>query len=172
MCLTHWTDLWADGANSNTNVVLSKNLYSIFVHPQAKTTKKIVLKLQCQSCKHVSQHPIKACIFIKIILKQFSYMKFFRCNFVWSNHVLPMYIPDLICVCYALCRGASISRSVETRRGRGHLSSSWLISVLMCSIVLLSLEMQLEVWMFMFLFVSFQVIWYELRTNVTISFQV
>lgn len=26
---------------------------------QAKTTKKIVLKLQCQSCKHYSQHPIK-----------------------------------------------------------------------------------------------------------------
>ncbi|KAG6481404.1 hypothetical protein ZIOFF_053806 [Zingiber officinale] len=28
---------------------------------QAKTTKKIVLKLQCQSCKHYSQHPIKRC---------------------------------------------------------------------------------------------------------------
>ncbi|KAK1274515.1 60S ribosomal protein L44 [Acorus gramineus] len=27
----------------------------------AKTTKKIVLRLQCQSCKHVSQHPIKRC---------------------------------------------------------------------------------------------------------------
>ncbi|EAZ40055.1 hypothetical protein OsJ_24496 [Oryza sativa Japonica Group] len=27
----------------------------------AKTTKKIVLKLQCQSCKHYSQHPIKRC---------------------------------------------------------------------------------------------------------------
>lgn len=27
--------------------------------PQAKTTKKIVLRLQCQGCKHVSQHPIK-----------------------------------------------------------------------------------------------------------------
>ncbi|KAH7366351.1 hypothetical protein KP509_18G074600 [Ceratopteris richardii] len=26
-----------------------------------KTTKKIVLKLQCQSCKHVMQHPIKRC---------------------------------------------------------------------------------------------------------------
>lgn len=26
---------------------------------QAKTTKKIVLRLQCQGCKHVSQHPIK-----------------------------------------------------------------------------------------------------------------
>ncbi|KAI3924109.1 hypothetical protein MKW92_001314, partial [Papaver armeniacum] len=24
-----------------------------------KTTKKIVLKLQCQSCKHMSQHAIK-----------------------------------------------------------------------------------------------------------------
>ncbi|KAG5564394.1 hypothetical protein RHGRI_000553 [Rhododendron griersonianum] len=27
----------------------------------AKTTKKIVLRLQCQGCKHVSQHPIKRC---------------------------------------------------------------------------------------------------------------
>ncbi|KAB1223411.1 60S ribosomal protein L44 [Morella rubra] len=26
---------------------------------KAKTTKKIVLRLQCQGCKHVSQHPIK-----------------------------------------------------------------------------------------------------------------
>ncbi|XP_073101478.1 large ribosomal subunit protein eL42 [Elaeis guineensis] len=30
-------------------------------HKKAKTTKKIVLKLQCQSCKHYSQHPIKRC---------------------------------------------------------------------------------------------------------------
>ncbi|KAK6932097.1 Ribosomal protein L44e, partial [Dillenia turbinata] len=30
-------------------------------HKKAKTTKKIVLRLQCQSCKHVSQHPIKRC---------------------------------------------------------------------------------------------------------------
>merc|ERR1711915_1079462 len=29
-------------------------------HKKAKT-KKIVLKLQCQSCKHYSQHPIKRC---------------------------------------------------------------------------------------------------------------
>ncbi|RVW65216.1 60S ribosomal protein L44 [Vitis vinifera] len=28
---------------------------------EAKTTKKIVLRLQCQGCKHVSQHPIKRC---------------------------------------------------------------------------------------------------------------
>uniref|UniRef100_A0A453LXV7 60S ribosomal protein L44 n=1 Tax=Aegilops tauschii subsp. strangulata TaxID=200361 RepID=A0A453LXV7_AEGTS len=27
----------------------------------AKTTKKIVLKLQCQSCKHYSQRAIKRC---------------------------------------------------------------------------------------------------------------
>ncbi|RWW63984.1 hypothetical protein BHE74_00028804 [Ensete ventricosum] len=31
----------------------------IITYFQAKTTKKIVLKLQCQSCKHYSQHPIK-----------------------------------------------------------------------------------------------------------------
>ncbi|KAG8080729.1 hypothetical protein GUJ93_ZPchr0007g5290 [Zizania palustris] len=30
-------------------------------HKKAKTTKKIVLKLQCQSCKHYSQHAIKVC---------------------------------------------------------------------------------------------------------------
>ncbi|GER28935.1 60S ribosomal protein L44 [Striga asiatica] len=32
-------------------------------HKKAKTTKKIVLRLQCQGCKHVSQHPIKVCLF-------------------------------------------------------------------------------------------------------------
>ncbi|KAK3127195.1 hypothetical protein QOZ80_7AG0569660 [Eleusine coracana subsp. coracana] len=30
-------------------------------HKKAKTTKKIVLKLQCQSCKHYFQHAIKRC---------------------------------------------------------------------------------------------------------------
>ncbi|CAK9877177.1 unnamed protein product [Sphagnum jensenii] len=30
-------------------------------HKKAKTTKKIVLRLQCQTCKHVTQHPIKRC---------------------------------------------------------------------------------------------------------------
>ncbi|KAL8154445.1 hypothetical protein V2J09_012205 [Rumex salicifolius] len=30
-------------------------------HKKAKTTKKIVLRLQCQSCKHMSQHSIKRC---------------------------------------------------------------------------------------------------------------
>ncbi|KAM0843677.1 hypothetical protein ACQ4PT_057546 [Festuca glaucescens] len=30
-------------------------------HKKAKTTKKIVLKLQCQSCKHYSQRAIKRC---------------------------------------------------------------------------------------------------------------
>ncbi|PPE02742.1 hypothetical protein GOBAR_DD00301 [Gossypium barbadense] len=32
---------------------------------EAKTTKKIVLRLQCQGCKHVSQHPIKARVTIQ-----------------------------------------------------------------------------------------------------------
>ncbi|KAF9605310.1 hypothetical protein IFM89_015926 [Coptis chinensis] len=31
------------------------------VFEMTKTTKKIVLRLQCQSCKHVSQHAIKKC---------------------------------------------------------------------------------------------------------------
>ncbi|GMH11916.1 hypothetical protein Nepgr_013757 [Nepenthes gracilis] len=30
-------------------------------HNKVKTTKKIVLKLQCQSCKHVTQLPLKRC---------------------------------------------------------------------------------------------------------------
>ncbi|KAA3467578.1 60S ribosomal protein L44-like [Gossypium australe] len=30
-------------------------------HKKAKTTKKIVLRLQCQGCKLISQHPIKRC---------------------------------------------------------------------------------------------------------------
>ncbi|CAL0300799.1 hypothetical protein Lal_00011250 [Lupinus albus] len=30
-------------------------------HKKAKTTKKIVLRLQCQGCKHVSQRAIKRC---------------------------------------------------------------------------------------------------------------
>jgi len=30
-------------------------------HKKAKTTKKIVLRLSCQSCKAVSQHAIKRC---------------------------------------------------------------------------------------------------------------
>ncbi|KAL9661489.1 hypothetical protein QQ045_026313 [Rhodiola kirilowii] len=37
-------------------------------HKKAKTTKKIVLRLQCQSCKHMSQHAIKA------IAIQFSFI--------------------------------------------------------------------------------------------------
>jgi len=39
-----------------------------FDFDEAKTTKKIVLKLQCQSCNHYSQHPIK-------VLSHFSYAK-------------------------------------------------------------------------------------------------
>ncbi|CAI0376815.1 unnamed protein product [Linum tenue] len=39
----------------------SIDTYAYALLPQAKTTKKIVLRLQCQGCKHVSQHPIKRC---------------------------------------------------------------------------------------------------------------
>ena len=39
-----------------------------FDFDEAKTIKKIVLKLQCQSCNHYSQHPIK-------VLSHFSYAK-------------------------------------------------------------------------------------------------
>ncbi|XP_066358816.1 rRNA biogenesis protein RRP5-like isoform X1 [Miscanthus floridulus] len=38
-----------------------------FDFDEAKTTKKIVLKLQCQSCNHYSQHPIKRCKHSEII---------------------------------------------------------------------------------------------------------
>ena len=48
---------------------------------QAKTTKKIVLRLQCQACKHVSQHAIKvishATLFLTVI--------FLPCHFKCSN---------------------------------------------------------------------------------------
>ncbi|KAL8547062.1 hypothetical protein ACS0TY_006696 [Phlomoides rotata] len=37
-------------------------------HKKAKTTKKIVLRLQCQGCKHVSQHAIKVGILVRIFV--------------------------------------------------------------------------------------------------------
>lgn len=40
----------------------------VLVGIQAKTTKKIVLRLQCQSCKHVTQHPIKVITLLNRIL--------------------------------------------------------------------------------------------------------
>lgn len=39
---------------------------SLFLN-QAKTTKKIVLRLQCQGCKHVSQHAIKVSVFVYVV---------------------------------------------------------------------------------------------------------
>ena len=33
-----------------------------FLNTQAKTTKKIVLRLACASCKAVHMHPIKRCV--------------------------------------------------------------------------------------------------------------
>ncbi|ERN04210.1 hypothetical protein AMTR_s00077p00123980 [Amborella trichopoda] len=63
-------------------------------HKKAKTTKKIVLRLQCQSCKHVSQHPIK-----------------------FSEGT------RLTSLCYLLCSDASILKSVGTRKERARLSS-------------------------------------------------
>ncbi|THU47975.1 hypothetical protein C4D60_Mb09t21340 [Musa balbisiana] len=44
-------------------------------HKKAKSTKKIVLKLQCQSCKHYSQHPIKGKKVIDILVEVFSRRK-------------------------------------------------------------------------------------------------
>jgi len=41
---------------------------SAVVCPQAKTTKKIVLRLACQSCKHVTQHPIKVTFSFNFII--------------------------------------------------------------------------------------------------------
>ncbi|KAK4764822.1 hypothetical protein SAY86_025912 [Trapa natans] len=79
-------------------------------HKKAKTTKKIVLRLQCQSCKHVSQHPIKVsmlpyptlpCITLYVLQSHFSH----ACQ-----------PADM------LRRGASTLRLVETRRARAHLS--------------------------------------------------
>ncbi|RZR84927.1 hypothetical protein BHM03_00011840, partial [Ensete ventricosum] len=48
------------GYGGQTKPVFHKKVFlSSLLFCQAKTTKKIVLKLQCQSCKHYSQHPIK-----------------------------------------------------------------------------------------------------------------
>ncbi|ONL94980.1 60S ribosomal protein L36a [Zea mays] len=75
-------------------------------HKKAKTTKKIVLKLQCQSCKHYSQHAIK---------------------------VLPVSIGYRSLFAYSLChRGASILRLVETRMARARLFSKLLVHLSGC----------------------------------------
>ncbi|KAK8459349.1 hypothetical protein SEVIR_2G127800v4 [Setaria viridis] len=46
-------------------------------HKKAKTTKKIVLKLQCQSCKHYSQHPIK--VFLPPLYCRFFVLFLYQC---------------------------------------------------------------------------------------------
>ena len=75
---------------------------------QAKTTKKIVLRLQCQGCKHVSQHSIK------VIFLQSSLFTCF-CFCFW--HLCWCLVCSLL-----ICRGANILRLVETRRERALLS--------------------------------------------------
>lgn len=55
------TSLFFSVSSAARSVNLLTSSCLIFVI-QAKTTKKIVLKLQCQSCKHYSQHPIKVFI--------------------------------------------------------------------------------------------------------------
>ncbi|KAG4155647.1 hypothetical protein ERO13_D03G124300v2 [Gossypium hirsutum] len=56
------TSNWIKNA---VEICLKKSGYGgqtkLVFHKKAKTTKKIVLRLQCQGCKHVSQHPIKRC---------------------------------------------------------------------------------------------------------------
>ncbi|EOA15640.1 hypothetical protein CARUB_v10005895mg [Capsella rubella] len=76
-------------------------------HKKAKTTKKIVLRLQCQSCKHFSQRPIKV-----MMSETF---------FIFVKHSL-LSVLILTYLCVGFCRGASTLRSVETRREREHHS--------------------------------------------------
>ncbi|KAF7073837.1 hypothetical protein CFC21_078767, partial [Triticum aestivum] len=87
-------------------------------HKKAKTTKKIVLKLQCQSCKHYSQRAIKV-LTSHLICHPISLL----CSVVFTCLTLYLYR------CY---RGASTLKSVETRRAREPLSSKLMISLL-CS---------------------------------------
>lgn len=86
---------------------------------QAKTTKKIVLRLQCQGCKHVSQHAIKVrCIWIFLLFSSFGFYLLHLCWWLVSS--------------LWFCRDANILRLVETRRERALLFSkcSYLVFML------------------------------------------
>ncbi|KAJ9685703.1 hypothetical protein PVL29_017657 [Vitis rotundifolia] len=97
-------------------------------HKKAKTTKKIVLRLQCQGCKHVSQHPIK----VRVLTSS--------CTFLFLPFVLHPFLLHncFFVVAIGFCRGASILRLEGTRRGRELLSfrrQTWSFSS--CYIMLL-----------------------------------
>jgi hypothetical protein len=101
----------------NLNVALLRSVYLIFITYigafQAKTTKKIVLKLQCQSCKHYSQHAIKVFLFSSVLLSL-------------------LHIPSCVSVFWhrnCNSRGASTLRLVATRRAREPLSSKLMINL-------------------------------------------
>ena len=47
--------------HQSDNVLCIVNAVHVSLIMQAKTTKKIVLRLSCQQCKAVHMHPIKVC---------------------------------------------------------------------------------------------------------------
>jgi large subunit ribosomal protein L44e len=91
---------------------------------QAKTTKKIVLKLQCQSCKHYSQHPIK--VFTAML-------HYFVPSFVFCS------LKQTLSFNF---RGASTLRSVVTRKAREPLCSKRIINLLRVSSICQNLPLQ------------------------------
>lgn len=77
---------------------------------QAKTTKKIVLRLTCPECKMVALQPIK------VIVKATEILKSLKILFNWK----------LMCVFVCPCRGANNLKSVVRRRSQdctSHFSS-------------------------------------------------
>ncbi|KAL6351147.1 hypothetical protein AAG906_031733 [Vitis piasezkii] len=69
-------------------------------HKKAKTTKKIVLRLQCQGCKHVSQHPIKRCKHFEIGgIRRERALLYFR----WIIHGLFCYTIFLLDLFFYVC---------------------------------------------------------------------
>jgi hypothetical protein len=80
---------------------------------QAKTTKKIVLRLVCNVCKVAHMHALKVCDHLE--LTSSSVLIYPTCT--GSNQI-------------SICSDASISRSEETRSRRGkHIRSSRAVSV-------------------------------------------
>lgn len=101
------------GSLANT-IVIVVNQFS----QQAKTTKKIVLRLQCQGCKHVSQHPIKVG---SITLDFICFFCFGCCKTFFCELYICIRSDWWFLFLAGNCRGANTLRLVETRRGREHL---------------------------------------------------
>ncbi|XP_059593716.1 uncharacterized protein LOC100259458 isoform X1 [Vitis vinifera] len=92
-------------------------------HKKAKTTKKIVLRLQCQGCKHVSQHPIK----VSVLTIDYFFL-LLVCFGIWHSFFI---------IAIGFCRGASILRLEGIRRERALLYFRWIIHGLFCYTIFL-----------------------------------